>query len=148
MLLITIIVLLQLTVVVTMYFTRVQLILRGLIKAWHYVTPKRVSATRRGGKRIVVIKGEQRLLCANPIKSDYNKRSDCMHIKAYRRELVAFFKEIGLNCDVYVRGVSIDNVYTRLTFAPNGISARMWLQILKDAFDSPWGDVTFQVIGA
>jgi hypothetical protein len=62
--------------------------------------------------------------------------------------MVLFFKEIGLKSYVYVRGKSIDNVYTRLTFAPNGISGEMLMRILKDAFDSPWGDVTFKVGGA
>lgn len=131
-----------------MHFTRAHLLRKGLIKVWHYITPERVSATRWRGKWFVIIKGEQRVLCANPLKADYNMRPDHMHIRAYRRELVAFFKEIGLKCNVYVRGVNIDNVYTRLTFAPNGILAKMLLHILKNAFDSPWGGVTIQVVGA
>jgi hypothetical protein len=139
-----------------MYFTRAQLrglilrglILRGLIRAGHYIRSKRVIAKCRGGKWIVVFNGEQHSLCANPLKADYNVRSDSMHIRKYRRELVTYLEKIGLKCYVYVRGVSIDNVYTRLTFAPNGISAKMLMQILKDAFDSPWGDVTIQVVGA
>ena len=145
MLLITIIVLLA------MFFTPAQwrdLILRGLIKAGHYNTPKRVIATFRGGKWIVVFNGIQRLLCANRLKAGYNVRASRDHIRTYKREMVLFFKEIGLKSYVYVRGKSIDNVYTRLTFAPNGISGEMLMRILNDAFYSPWGDVTFKVVWA
>lgn len=134
-----------------MVFTPAQwrgLILKGLIKAGHYITPKRVFVTFRGGRFIVVFNGIQHLLCGNPLKADYNVRASRDHIRKYKRELVAFFKEIGLKSYVYVRGKSIDNVYTRLTFAPNGISPEMLMRILKDAFDSPLGGVTFKVIGA
>jgi hypothetical protein len=147
MLLITIIVLLALSVVVTM-FTCLELIEKGLIKAGHYITPKRVFVTFRGGKIIVVINGIQHLLCANRLKADYNVRASQDHIRKYKQELVAFFKEIGLKSYVYVRGKSIDNVYTRLTFAPNGISPEMLMDLLKNAFNSPWGDVTFKVVRA
>jgi hypothetical protein len=134
-----------------MFFTPAQwrdLILRGLIQAGHYITPKRVIVTCRGGKFIVVFNGIQHSLCANQLKADHNVRASRDHIRKYKRELVAFFKEIGLKSYVYVRGKNIDNVYTRLTFAPNGISGEILMRILNDAFYSPWGDVTFKVGGA
>ena len=142
---------LLITIIISLYkrwemnFTRLRIIKTGLSKVYNYISAKKVCAKHGGRKSTAFIEGIQRALCANPLKADHNERSDRMHIAVYKRELMAFFKEIGFKCDVSVRGKNLDNVRTRLTFASNSMSAKTLNGVLNDAFYSPWDNVDIRV---
>lgn len=131
-----------------MIFTRLTMLLKGFCAVDRGVTPKWIHAIRRGGKWVVRINGKLMVMYAEPLKTDDIKRPACMHIAAYKRELVTSFKKLGLKCVVSVRARNLDNVNITLTLPGNGMSVWTMHRLLKRGFGSPYRHIPVRVVGA
>jgi hypothetical protein len=88
------------------------------------------------------------VLCADPLKGDDIVRPASKHGKAFKKEVMTYFKEMGLKCVVGVRAIDLDNMVITLTFPGNGMSARTLKMMLERGFSSPYRCVPVHVEGA
>jgi len=87
------------------------------------------------------------ILCAGELK-DSSVRPDREHVKAFKKEMEAHFKKLGLECVVGVQARDLDNMVITLKFPGNGISARTLEMMLERGFRSPYRCVPVCVVGA
>jgi hypothetical protein len=88
------------------------------------------------------------VLCADPLKGDDIVRPASKHGRAFKKEVMTYFKEMGLKCVVGVRAIDLDNMVITLTFSGNGMSPDQVKGLVSRAFSGGFETVRVHVEGA